>query len=144
MSFEELVRRAIAIDEEEIMLWSEIAAMVRSRPLREAIMRLVETERENIAFWRSILAGPMTMAATTQDVETPGAGERSESYLHHRIRQALMTNLQEISLFAEIASRAPSDVLRLVIILRIPEEVSQVVFWNTLLLARLHEMSMDY
>jgi|GEM_PF-3868243 len=143
MSFHDLVRRAIAIDEEEIALWSEIAALVRPRPLREAIMRMVKHERQDIEFWRSVLAEPMPMAATTQEAQAPEAGERGTSYLHHRIRQALMLDLQEISLLAEIASRVPSDVLRLEIILyMMPDEVCEACFWNTMLLHH-HDMPVD-
>ncbi|MEW5762894.1 MAG: hypothetical protein AB1776_06820 [Bacillota bacterium] len=136
MSYHDLVRRAIAIDEQEIVLWMEIASMVPSRPLQEAIRRMAEEERESIAFWRSVLGEALGAGAATYEAgSAEAAGERGPGFLHHRIRQALLTNLEEIALWAEIASRVPSDALRLRIILRLPEEVGQVTFWDTLLLA---------
>ncbi|MGQ9497595.1 MAG: hypothetical protein ACUVRC_04425 [Desulfotomaculales bacterium] len=136
MSFHDLVRRAIAIDEEEIALWSEIASLVRSHELRAAIMRMINHERQDIEFWRSVLAEPMPMAATTREEQPGDAGERGgPSYLHHRIRQALMLDLEEIALLAEIASRVPSDALRLDILMHmLPNKVCEACFWNTVLL----------
>lgn len=156
MTMHEHIRRILAIEQEETLLWTEIAAMVPSASLRDVIMRMIQMETRGIEFWRRLLPGGEFLGGMMPGGGMPGMMPGSEipgsmmpgggmmpgdempggsHPLVHKIKRAIRLDTEELRILAEMLPGITSPVMRAEVIRKAREEVNELTFWNTLLLA---------
>lgn len=140
MSIRENVKRLLAIDQKETVLWSEIAAMVPTAALRDVITRMIQMETRGPEFWKKVFPGGIPEdGATPYQIDFnpdafPDTWDSPGRTLAEKLKHAVKLDTEQLKILADIIAEVKSSVARWEIVRKVNEEYRELFFWSTLLL----------
>ncbi|QUL98138.1 MAG: hypothetical protein IMF26_08800 [Candidatus Fermentithermobacillus carboniphilus] len=129
-----IIDHLIRSEEREIQLYTELARMAPSEPLRRTIEAMIDEQQHDVEALRALhdmfptRSSPIMMT----DMDSPGYGQRTWLDMVRTVRHMEM---HHVSMLMNLAALSSDPHVQRIILQMADEELQEAVFWNTIVLA---------